>query len=298
MTWIIYLMCLIALVMAGVTVTIAVRHRRLEDANSMDQTLGACQSLLKLTNHLQQHRGMSTAWLAGDKGFKPRLDAKGGEIEIVIPELRDVARTEGSKPHPCFTLNELGLFQFNWVTLREKLPTLSVEQSIAQHSFLIDQLLNWLAAIGESRVETLVDERAGRALVRNYTIRLPALTECLGQARALGMSVATRRGCSAVTRVRLMFLVARAEALLNQALEAGGHGQQAEKTMLAVQQMARVIRTRMLLSSGVTVAAQDYFELASTAIDQVFAWIADSGVLLRQSAAQQGNHAAVEVRHA
>ena len=95
-----------------------------------------------------------------------------------------------------------------------------------------------------------------------------------------------------------MFLVARAEALLNQALEAGGHGQQAEKTMLAVQQMARVIRTRMLLSSGVTVAAQDYFELASTAIDQVFAWIADSGVLLRQSAAQQGNHAAVEVRHA
>lgn len=46
MTWIIYLMCLIALVIAGVTVTIAVRHRRLEDANSMDQTLGACQSRL------------------------------------------------------------------------------------------------------------------------------------------------------------------------------------------------------------------------------------------------------------
>jgi hypothetical protein len=166
------------------------------------------------------------------QGIQTPAGCKGGEIEIVIPELRDVARTEGSKPHPCFTLNELGLFQFNWVTLREKLPTLSVEQSIAQHSFLIDQLLNWLAAIGESRVETLVDERAGRALVRNYTIRLPALTECLGQARALGMSVATRRGCSAVTRVRLMFLVARAEALLNQALEAVGMASKPRKRCL------------------------------------------------------------------
>jgi heme/copper-type cytochrome/quinol oxidase subunit 2 len=46
MTWIIYLMCLIALVMAGVTVTIAVRHRRLEDANSMDQTLGLASPCL------------------------------------------------------------------------------------------------------------------------------------------------------------------------------------------------------------------------------------------------------------
>lgn len=297
MTWIIYLMFLTALLIAGVTITIAARRRRLEEANSMDQILAACQSLLKLTNHLQQHRGMSTAWLAGDKGFILRLDRKAGEIEMAIPELRDVARNEGTKAHPCFTLNELELFQFNWTTLKEKLPALSVEQSIAQHSFLIDQLLHWLAAIGESRVEMLLGERSGRALVKNYTIRLPALTECLGQARALGMSVATKRGCSAVTRVRLMFLVARAEALLNQALEAAGDGQQAEKAMLSVQQMARVIRTRMLLSSGVTVAAQDYFELASVAIDQVFAWIAENAIQLRRSTVQR-DHVILEVHRA
>lgn len=143
----------------------------------------------------------------------------------------------------------------------------------------------------------LLGERSGRALVKNYTIRLPALTECLGQARALGMSVATKRGCSAVTRVRLMFLVARAEALLNQALEAAGDGQQAEKAMLAVQEMARVIRTRMLLSSGVTVAAQDYFELASVAIDQVFAWIAENAIQLRRSTVQR-DHVILDVHRA
>ena len=61
--------------------------------------------------------------------------------------------------------------------------------------------------------------------------------------------------------------------------------------------MARVIRTRMLLSSGVTVAAQDYFELASVAIDQVFAWIAENAIQLRRSTVQR-DHVTLEVHRA
>ena len=80
-----------------------------------------------------------------------------------------------------------------------------------------------------------------------------------------------------------MFLVARAEALLNQANEVGGRGVKAEKAALAVQQMARVIRTRMLVSSGISVAAQEYFEIATAAVDSVFAWIGESGVELKQA---------------
>lgn len=277
MNWIIYPMLALAVLIAGVSAMLY-RRRRWEDARkSLDETLAACRSLLALVAHLQQHRGMSSAWLSGDQGFKARLDAKGGEIAGLLPRLRDVARKEGARPHPCLTLNDLSLFQFNWGQLRDKLAELSVEQSIAQHSFLIDQLMQWLAALGESRVELLIGERCARGLVRNYVSRLPALTECLGQARALGTSVAAKRGCSAVARVRLMFLVVRAEALLNQANEAAGRGPKAERAALAVQQMARVIRTQMLLSSGISVAAQEYFDLATKAIDCVFEWVGESG---------------------
>ena len=261
------------------------RRRWVEAGKSLDSTLGACRSLLALIGHLQQHRGMSSALLSGDQGFRARLDGKGREIEGLIPSLREVARAEGARAHPCLTLNELSMFQFNWGQLREKLTGLSVEQSIAHHSFLIDQLLQWLSALGEARVELLLLDRCARGLVRNYASRLPALTECLGQARALGTSVAAKRGCSAVARVRLMFLVARAEALLNQANEVGGRGVKAEKAALAVQQMARVIRTRMLVSSGISVAAQEYFEIATAAVDSVFAWIDESGVELKQAGA-------------
>jgi len=288
MNWIIYTMLALAVVIL-VVLTMIHRRRNWVDADrSLDKTLAACRSLLALVGHLQQHRGMSSALLAGDQGFGSRLDAKGREIEGLIPSLREVAKAECTRAHPCLTPNDLSLFQHNWGQLREKLAGLSVEQSIAQHSFLIDQLLQWLAALGESRVELLLVDRCSRGLVRNYASRLPALTECLGQARALGTSVAARRGCSAVARVRLMFLVARAETLLSQANEVGGRGPMAEKAALAVQQMARVIRTRMLLSSGISVAAQEYFDIATVAVDSVFAWIGESGDQLMQAGA--GKH--------
>lgn len=283
MDLIIFLMGLLALLVGAGSFWLHRRANRQDAGQSLEQTLAACRTLLALVAHFQQHRGMSSAWLAGDQGFKQRLDGKGREIEAGIPSLRDIARKEGARVHPCLTLNELELFQFNWRNLHEKLPGLSVEQSIAQHSFLIEQLLHWLAALGESRVELLLDGPGARGLVRNYASRLPALTECLGQARALGTSVAARHACSAVVRVRLMFLVARAEVLLKQASEAGAQGAVAEKAARGVQQMARVIRTQMLLSSGITVAAQDYFEVASGAIDHVFAWIDDSGIQLKQA---------------
>jgi len=288
MNLIIHTMLALAAVTLIVSVMIYRRRRWVEADRSLDKTLAACRSLLALVGHLQQHRGMSSALLAGDQGFGSRLDAKGRDIEALIPSLREVAKAECTRAHPCLTPNDLSLFQHNWGQLREKLAGLSVEQSIAQHSFLIDQLLQWLAALGESRVELLLVDRGGRGLVRNYASRLPALTECLGQARALGTSVAARRGCSAVARVRLMFLVARAETLLSQANEVGGRGPKADKAALAVQQMARVIRTRMLLSSGISVAAQEYFDIATVAVDSVFAWIGESGDQLMQAGA--GKH--------
>ncbi len=283
MDWILYAMLALAGVIVAVSAMLQRRRRWVEAGMSLTKTLAACRALLALIGHFQQHRGMSSALLAGDRGFAARLEAKAREIDGLLPALRDVARAESDRVHPCLTPNALSLFQFHWGQLREQLNGLSVEHSIAQHSQLIDQLLQWLAALGESRVELLLDDSAARGQVRNYASRLPALTECLGQARALGTSVAARHGCSAVARVRLMFLVARAESLLSQANEVGRRSPRADQAALAVQEMARVIRTRMLLSSGINVAAEEYFTIATAAVDSVFAWIGESGEQLMQA---------------
>lgn len=257
----------------------------------------ACRVLLALTAQFQQHRGMSSALLSGDEDFAVRLRSKADEIAHSLAALRPVARAESLAAWPCLQGNDLALFEHRWQTLRDKLPTLTVDQSIAQHSVLISQLLHWLAAFGEARLEPLLGGDAARGKVRNYALRLPALTECLGQARAIGMSVATRKGCSAVARVRLMFLVARAETLVKQAAESAAPGLSGQQAILQVQQMARLIRTQMLVSAGLAVTVEAYFSAATAAIDGVFRWIEETGSHLLDVTSVQGHREGVSLGH-
>jgi len=251
-----------------------VRARR--DLPGFEETLAASSDLFTLLIHLQKYRGMSSAWLAGDAGFLPRLRDKEVLIATLFPALLRHARLEGTRPQPCFTANEAGLFVFSWRNLVESQAGKEAEQSMAEHGQLIAQLLRWLSALGERRIEPLfADDQLGR--VRNFTHRLPLLTECLGQAWAIGSSVAARQACSAVARVRLMFVIGQAEALLDQAAQADDGGRTFRQARSTIGDLTHVVRTSMLLSDGVSVSADAYFVIASRAIDGVVAWMDDCG---------------------
>ena len=244
-----------------------------QSTHDLPQSLKACRLLVEMVSHLQQHRGMSTTWLSGDAAFKQRMLDKQAQIAGLMPEIVAAARREGIQHSPCLTGNDLALFSFRWKCLLDELPRLTPEQNIAQHSQMVSRVLEWLAAMGEARIEALTQDGRTVGAARNFAHRLPLLTECLGQARAIGSSVAARRACTPVARVRLMFLIGRAEALLEQAMAAHDGGLITRQTQQAVQAMAATVRTRMLLSSGVVVSSSDYFALATQAIDRVFEWI-------------------------
>ena len=250
------------------------RLRRIaQSAKDIPQNLKACKLLVALISHLQLHRGMSTTWLSGDAAFKQRMLGKQMQIAELLPEIVAAARREGNQSCPCLTGNDLALFSFRWKCLLDELPRLTPEQNIAQHGQMVNRVLEWLAALGEARIESLTHDAKTLGAARNFAHRLPLLTECLGQARAVGSSVAARRACTPVARVRLMFLIGRAESLLEQAMAAHDGGLITRQTQQAVQAMAATVRTRMLLSSGVVVSSSDYFALATQAIDRVFEWI-------------------------
>lgn len=235
--------------------------------------LATCRSLIQLLSGLQQHRGVSSAWLAGDKSFENRMLQRRRAIEALMPALRPGFASEAEAGCPCFTLNDWKLFEFEWREMVEKLPQSSVHHNIERHNQLIARLLDWLAAAGESRLELPAEGRLAPGMVRNFVVRLPALSECLGQARALGSSVAAQGGCSPVARVRLTFLVARAEALLDRAVAADSGKRGPEAAQRLVRAMATMVRTELLLSTGVRISSERYFDAATQAIDAVFAWI-------------------------
>ncbi|WP_027458349.1 nitrate- and nitrite sensing domain-containing protein [Dechloromonas agitata] len=289
MEWLMMSMPVLAALILALMIMHARQDRRRLASLSHRESLAACRALLVLIAGIQQHRGLSSAWLAGDSSFRTRLMALENDIAQRLPELQTAIRDEARQPSPCLTANELALFGHRWRSLCERLGDLTIEQSVAQHTMMIEMLLKWLQAFGEARIEPLVPE-AGRPLVRDCLVRLPAITECLGQARALGMSIATRHGCPAVARVRLMFLVARAESLLKQVTDLGERSTTANA---AIQHMARIIRTQMLQASGITISPQAFFSLSTAAIDAVFAWIGDSVDTLTHSTPQEPPRAAV-----
>ncbi len=257
------------------------RRLRAGGAHSVHEALRCCDRLLRLLSSLQQHRGLSSGWLAGDKSFAARMLDKRAEIDVLFAELAPFVAGESLRMRPCLSSNDLALFRFNWRTLVDELAHGNVEQNIARHSQSIVCVLDWLAAVGEARVELAGGENLSPGLVRNYAHRLPALSECLGQARAIGSSVAARHACSAVARVRLMFLVARAETLLEQASaanDAGGGGALAAQAKTAVGLMARTVREELLTASPVSVSADAYFALSTRAVDAVLAWAGDCGL--------------------
>lgn len=239
------------------------------------EALGRAARLVELVGHVQQHRGMSGAWLAGDASFAAHLPEKQAAVERAFAALLEAMAGEDAEPYPCFVSNDLRLLRHRWRELVAGLGGSSPEHSFQAHCRVVATLLEWLAALGEARIEQPFAGEVSAAAARNFAHRLPVLAECLGQARALGSAVAVRRYCPPVARVRLAFLAARSETLLRQATEATADRGAAAcaQARHGVDAYLEAIRGRLLAAREIDMPAGDYFALATRAMDAVFAWL-------------------------
>lgn len=253
--------------------------RRSQDPALWVQGLSDCALLLRLLALLQKHRGASSAWLSGDAALGERRRALQAEIDALWPAFAVLARRENAQVRPCFTVNDGALFHFRWARMLEGLAGSSAAEAMLAHTQMINRLLDWLAALGEARLAAGAEAKlAGR--VNDYAHRLPALAECLGQARALGSAAAAAGQCAPVARVRLGFLLARAESLLAAACRAD-QSTEAGQAQQAVVRLLEILRQDLLAASPPRVSAQTCFAVATEAIDGVFAWIDAQGGMLQ-----------------
>jgi hypothetical protein len=238
------------------------------------RSLAASAEIVRLIQNVQQHRGMSGAWLAGDKSFGARLPEKQASIGRILERLEMAARTESTEAYPCFRIGDLRELQGQWQALTAGLVASTPEKSFQDHCHIVARLLDWLRALGEARIEQPAGAKTAGPAVRNFSFRLPTLAECLGQARALSSASAARGRVAPVARVRLVFLFSRAESLLGTALSSTRGATEPEQDQAArtVQIFVRAMRERLLGAGGVSIPAAECFALATHAVDGVFAW--------------------------
>jgi hypothetical protein len=238
------------------------------------RSLAASAEIVLLLQNVQQHRGMSGAWLAGDQSFGARLPQKQAVIERLFDSLELAARVESAEAYPCFRIADLRALHGQWEALTSGLAASTPEKSFQDHCQIVAKLLDWLRTLGEARIEQPGGNSPVAPAVRNFSFRLPTLAECLGQARALSIAAAARGQVAPVVRVRLVFLLSRAESLLGTALGAtrGASAPEQDQAMVAVQTYVRAMRERLLGADGVRIPAGECFALATQAVDSVFAW--------------------------
>lgn len=241
------------------------------------------RSLFELVRLAQQHRGLSSGWLSGTVSFVGSIMEKRQEIAHLQPQVLATHEVWGAVLGSALPRADIETLFQRWELMVRGLEGKSVEQSLVLHTFLIGDICGWLEHLGADCVLPVLDDEIQRRAARNYFQRLPELAECLGQARAIGSAVATREGCSPMERVRLVRLVAHAEALLDHLRETEPGSDQGRTATRRAGELVTEIRSRMLMRTGVRVTAEAYFQLATVAIDAIFDWIDVCGGHLSQA---------------
>lgn len=233
------------------------------------------QLLFRLMDLLQRHRGMRAGLLAGDSGFAEEIGVCTAHIDPLILQL-------GASPGLyAFEAEE---FVTHWYALLAATNSISELGSFARHSALIERLLSSLQQSGQATPDFPCNDQTRKRHQGNLWLRLPALAELLGKLRGLGTGAIARGHCEHGLRVRMMFLLARAESLFSLASTSKCRATNSSKVEAALRQLAWVVRTDILSSGRCRLSASAYFALGSAVIDQVFFWIGDSANALTELA--------------
>lgn len=142
--------------------------------------------MLLFLQHVQQHRGAASLYRRGDQSFKTILDGKEREIQDDISRVD----SEDAKSGVIFqSTDDWNVIKGKWLAIQQSYGGLTPEESYAQHTALISDIIALIHNLGDES-NLILDPELPSYEVMNAVINiLPALTEDMGQARAFGLSV-------------------------------------------------------------------------------------------------------------
>jgi hypothetical protein len=244
------------------------RVRRIRRLAREQRRLGIAinRRLRSLIADIQQHRGMVNAWLNGDAGFKSRIHQKQQAIDACLAEL------DRQQAPELMTPARWGRIRSRWQALRQDSLNAAVTDSFELHGELIRQVLFLMGDVAE-RSQFQLDGHSEPAVVEMVWTRIPAVAECIGQARAVGAGVAAAAHCSSVQRIKLRFLREKVLDIMADlaSTDLSGTVLVAPRTQQCVHRFLDELEARILASERPLIGADAYFALATEALDAVFA---------------------------
>ncbi|GMQ48173.1 hypothetical protein VB10N_31720 [Vibrio sp. 10N] len=135
----------------------------------------------------------------------------------------------------------------------------SAEQSLVEHNQLLAALLESVEECAQHYRLAELGQKEGEVITTLWTDLL-RVTECVGQARALGTGVAAKSKCSSVERIRLKYLHQSIHRFVSA---------QSDAHYPTLKRLLKTIENKVLVSIP-SVAAVEYFDEATAALDELF----------------------------
>jgi methyl-accepting chemotaxis protein len=229
--------------------------------------------------HIQQHRGMMAAYLAGDNTFQERAAQKRADIDRYLAALAEHDRKAGARFQASAKL--AALLQ-QWNKIKANVAGLSAQDSFKAHTELVGGLLDLMTYLADQSEISLDAEFDSYYLGNILTSTLPNVIETMAQARGVAAGIAATGKINAEQKLGLAVLVDRMtlsndrlrkgletvfshNAPLIKALSAG-----AQSNSKAIAEYQALLTDRILNAERITVDSEAVFASATRAVSEAY----------------------------
>ena len=234
------------------------------------------QALRAPLQHIQQHRGMTAAYLNGATEFNDRIMSKRQDVDKFFAALQ---QTENNLGDSLKIKNSTSNLLRQWENIKSTSMTLTAAEAIQAHTKLVVDILALMVTVADNS-EITVDPKLdtyymGAALVST----LPRLMENMGQARAVGSAIAAKGEFTQKSYVEISVLLNNISSYAGQ-LKAGLAASLAENNELkrvlgsmidannkAVAEMQDLLDNELIKPEKISISSDKVFNTATHAIN-------------------------------
>jgi len=257
---------------------------------SIDSEIGSLQNgqrgltYLKIARlpieHIQQHRGMTSAYLNGNQNFRDRILQKRRNVDQHLASLQATDEKLGGT---LATAGRLQKILSQWETIKDNSLNTTSADSLKAHNALVARLIDLMSLVADTSEITLNPTLDSYYLGNALAHRLLSLTENMGLARALGSSAAAADTFTQATYTKLAVFTENIHNYNNNLrkdlVAAFNYNPQLGKTLSrqvkandeAITQLATMLRRDLLDADPITISSDAVFSTATQAITKTYA---------------------------
>ncbi|HEY3443278.1 MAG TPA: HAMP domain-containing methyl-accepting chemotaxis protein [Paludibaculum sp.] len=233
----------------------------------------------QLLERLPQHRSAASAYLNGAESVGPMMMSVQSQVDGAVSVLSEIEQKKGNS---LGTLQSWESIRLRWQDLKQRVNSLSADESNRRHTQLLADVLSHLRTVGDKTGLSAEPDLEAFYLSDSILNQIPWTTEYLGQLATHGSGVAARRTMTAQEEAQIRFLVRQVSSSIevmdrnfqsafryNSDLRKGLEGG-VSKAISSAGFLRNLTQREILDSAAITVLPRTYLENGSSAVTQLF----------------------------